>query len=63
MYIDHRHRAWNREMFGDAVRRCVRQSGVRRHKRAVECGDRKGNQRQVERKSHRLHVSVQCIYL
>jgi len=43
MYIDHRYRTRNREMFGDAVRRIVRQSGVRRHQRAVERGDRKGN--------------------
>ena len=44
-------------MIGNAVRRLVRQSGVRRHQRAVERGDRKGNQLQVERKSYRLHVS------
>lgn len=44
-------------MSGDAVRRRGRQSGVRRRQRAVERGNSEGNQRQVERKSIRVHVS------
>lgn len=57
IHLDHRYRTRYREMFGYAIRQRVRQSGVHRYQRAIEYGNCKGNQREVERKGFRIHVS------